>query len=156
MNLSLFAKPVPLMLLLLLFFVCFFVCLFVFNVHALLFLTRSVIVNCALRLQYRYSRPWANILRCVMFKRTCIHSPTSVNTPCNLWQGKIPLVRLSQSQRARQKKFLCKIVYNFDRCFFQLQVMQKRTILEWSFFFFFLTYIPDFFHRHYVQPLMRA
>ena len=132
-------------------FFCF--CLFFFNVHVLLFLTRSVIVNCALCLQYRYSRPWANILRCVMFKRTCIHSPTSVNTPCNLWQGKIPLVRLSQSQRARQK-FLCKIVYNFDRCFFQLQVMQKRTIFREIIFF--LTYVPDFFHGHYVQPIMRG
>ena len=36
-------------------------------------------------------------------KKTCIHSPTSVNTPCNLWQGKIPLAGLSQPQRARQK-----------------------------------------------------
>ena len=86
------------------------VCLFFFfNVHALLFPTRSVIVNCALCIQYRYSRPWANILRCVMFKRTCIHSPTSVNTPCNLLEGKIPLVRLSQSQRARQKFFCVKL-----------------------------------------------
>ena len=66
---------------------------------------RSVCIgkNCELCLQYKYSRLWAYILRCVMFKRTCIHSLTSVNTLCNLWQGKIPFARLSQSQRARQK-----------------------------------------------------
>ena len=38
-----------------------------------------------------------------MLKTTCIHSLASVNTPCNLWQGKIPLAKLLQSQRARQK-----------------------------------------------------
>ena len=38
-----------------------------------------------------------------MFQTTYIHSLTSVNTPCNLWQGKILLARLSKSQRARQK-----------------------------------------------------
>ena len=130
---------------------CFlFVCLFVFNVHALLFLTRSVIVNCALCLQYRYSRPWANILRCAMFKRTCIHSPTSVNTPCNLWQGKIPLVRLSQSQRARQKLWNVQ----FPSLFFQLQAMQKRE--NPRVIIFFRNICPRFCHGHYVQLLIHA
>ena len=59
-------------------------------------------------------------------EHACTHWP-----PCNLWQGKIPLARLSQFQRARQK------LWNVQFCslFFQLQAMQKRTILEWSFFF---------------------
>ena len=90
--------------------------------------------NCALCLQYRYSRlcNWAYILRCVMFKRTCIHSLTSVNTTCNLWREKIPLARLSQSQRARQ------------RLFFQLQAMQKRGKFS-SDHFFSDAYISVFF-----------
>ena len=60
-------------------------------------------------------------------EHACTHWP-----PCNLWQGKIPLARLSQFQRARQK------LWNVQFCslFFQLQAMQKGTILEWSFFFF--------------------
>ena len=57
-----------------------------------------------------------------MFKRTRIHSLTSMITPCNLWLGKIPLDRLSQSQRARQKLWNVQ----FPSLFFQLQAMQKR------------------------------
>ena len=38
-----------------------------------------------------------------MLKTTCIYSLTLVNTPCNLWQRKIPLAKLSKSQGARQK-----------------------------------------------------
>ena len=78
-------------------------------------------------------------------EHACTHWP-----PCNLWQGKIPLARLSQFQRARQK------LWNVQFCslFFQLQAMQKRTILEWSFFFLNIRSVN--FQRQYVQLLMRA
>ena len=85
-----------------------------------------------------------------MFKRTRIHSLTSVITPCNLWQGKIPLVRLSQSQRARQKLWNVQ----FPSLFFQLQAMQKRE--NPRVIIFFRNICPRFCHGHYVQLLIHA
>ena len=101
---------------------------------------RSVCIgkNCTLCLQYRYSRPWAYMLRSVMFKRTCVHSLTSVNTSCNLWQGKIP-VRLSQSQRARQKIVKCTISIAVFSTAGDAKKNNFRAII------FFETYVPDFF-----------
>ena len=112
---------------------------------------RSVCIgkNCTLCLQYRYSRPWAYMLRSVMFKRTCVYSLTSVNTSCNLWQGKIP-VRLSQSQRARQKLWNVQ----FRSLFFSTAGDAKKN--NFRVIIFFETYVLDFFYGHYVQPLMRA
>ena len=103
---------------------------------------RSVCIgkNCTLCLQYRYSRPWAYILRSVKFKRICVHSLTSVNTSCNLWQGKIP-VRLSQSQRARQKLWNVQ----FRSLFFSTAGDAKKN--NFRVIIFFETYVPDFFLR---------
>ena len=60
-----------------------------------------------------------------------------------------PLARLFQPQHARQK--LRNV--QFRSLFFQLQAMQKRTILEWSNY---LLKHPGDFHGHYVQLLIRA
>ena len=61
----------------------------------------------------------APTLRYVLYKRTCIHLLISMKTPCHLWQGKIPLARLSQSQRPRQKL----LNIQFPSLFCQLQAM---------------------------------
>ena len=69
------------------------------------------------------------IRRWVLLKTGCIHSLTSGNTPLNLWQWKIPLARLSQPQRARQKLWNVK----FGSLFFQLQAMQKSSFIAYTY-----------------------
>ena len=86
------------------------------------------------------------------FKTTCIHSLTLVNTLCNLYHGKIPLVRLSQTQRTRQKLWKCTI----SIAVFPAACDAKRIILEWSNQFVETFLRNGTFHGHHVRLLIRA
>ena len=87
-----------------------------------------------------------------MLKKTCIRSLTQVNTPCNLWQGKIPLARLSKPQRAWQKLWNIQLWSLFFRLQAIMQNMENSKVIK----IFLGNMRPENFYGHHAQLLIRA